>query len=246
MNLRIYHCNLVIIKDKKKSKSRFITPPKKSKKKPYMLYYPENPGECDIVFRPSIEGLKEDEYSKGLLREFENINILNLLETENSPIKINFEYLCKKLGLNEKEVKKLFRKNHEMRLLPGLTINYDHAQWLKHSIEKGCLLVTICIEKYDYEKEDILPNAVYKEIKEIRDHIVGKGVLNKVFLMPDAHLTEKENLGKRWLKNIDMMGKIAEKLKENGFEVQLNSFGYTKDLKLAIDGHHLGYVFRHL
>ena len=253
MKLHIYHCNLVVIEDRMSSPSgggkfgsnkpsgihEYLTPHRESD----IHFLPPN-SKFNIPWVPNEESrptwLTPDILAK-LLEEFRSVDIF---DPENSPVYVNWSALEDRLQLSRDQLQLLMGKADEMGLLRRLTIDYDHARWMRHSSIKGCLVVMVCVEQTDYENEGVVRLSC-NEIINIRSSIIDvEDTLTKVFLVPNVHLTGKRCVGEDHVKNGKILNAMKVELETLGLEVELNSYGYAKNIILAICAHKLGYVFR--
>jgi hypothetical protein len=187
-----------------------------------------------------------------ILSEFQKLSLFeqgDVDELGNGLIDIRMEYLVEKTGAkDEAEANRILRRLNAMGLLRGLTIDYDHSKWMKHSRIKGCLVVNVCIVKSDYAKKG-LEKKVASVILDLRKKILRgfkKGILKHIFIIPNAHLAPSNELGGNPEKEISILKAIKEELIGQGFDVVLNSYGYAKDIVEAINAYKGGYVFRNL
>ncbi|MFW6118085.1 MAG: hypothetical protein ACOC6R_01150 [Chloroflexota bacterium] len=66
--------------------------------------------------------------------------------------------------------------------------------------------------------------------------------IKKVFIIPNAHLTP--DLGQQHERNTQILQGIARNLIDAGFDTELNSYGYPKDIQMMIVGHEQEYILR--
>ncbi|RZB28863.1 MAG: hypothetical protein AEth_01739 [Candidatus Argoarchaeum ethanivorans] len=236
MKIHIYHTGLAVFRD-----TPFST---KNRRKPKNLFlWPKEPGKKDINFKPWMNDLQKDGQTKQLIKIFEHID---LMDTNNSPIILRRDWIAEKLGISRDELEALLAKLHEMRLLDALTIEFDHRKWLRHAETKGCLVVMVCIEEKDYERDNIEQLATDTITKAYHDlfgvEIQLKKKIKKIFVIPNAHLSS--DIGTDHKRNLKILNRIVNNLKKLGFDVALNSYGYAKDIELAIIGHPQEYVLR--
>ena len=238
MKINIYHCNMVIIEDKRISPS--------IDKKGDSLPFPSEKGKANVCIKPDISGLELSNEEKKLLSTFTEIKIKDILK-ENSSINFNYKYLEKRTKLNKNSIKNSLKELSEKKLMPSLTINYQHSNWLKHDTIKGCILVKICFEKNDYKRLDEIKINLFNEIKKYSNTLTGeKQTLDKIVIMPDSHLTGSKNIGKNHSLNIKFLKDLKTHLEKNKFKVYLSSYGYSKNLLFAINAHNIGYNFKEL
>lgn len=252
MKLHIYHCNLAILTDRKPSPTgggKAV-----SNKPAGIIRYPSEPGRADVHFLPVTDSFRmpwprdterpiwlDDNMLSKLLEQFKSVDIF---DPEGSPVLVNWRKLEERLGLDREQLNMLLAKADQMGLLRRLTIEYDHAKWMRWSRNKGCLVIMTCVEKSDYQDGNIVERFC-DEVTTIRDKIVsGSQELTEVIIVPNVHLTTREDIGDDWEKTITLLQNAKRKLEERDFHVQLNSFGYAKNILLAINAHKLGYVFR--
>ena len=237
MKIHIYHTGLAVLRDTPSST--------KNRRRPENLFFwPKEPGKKDINFKPWMNDLKKDEHTKQLIKLFEHID---LADVDNSPIILRRDWIAAKLGgISEGELEALLAKLHEMRLLHALTIEFDHRKWLQHAETKGCLVVMVCIEEKDYERGNIEQLATDTISKAYHDlfgaEIQSKKKIKKIFVIPNAHLSPE--IGTDHKRNLKILNRIVNNLKKSGFDIALNSYGYAKDIELAIIGHPQEYVLR--
>jgi len=233
MKLHIYHCSLASISDRKYSKGRSNRPAR-------ILRNPAKAGEQNVDFEPALDGFGNRKI-KEFLKEFQSVDIFHL---SNSPIQIEWDYVQKKLKMSKDEFEQLRRELYQKGIFRGLTIDYNYDKWMRHSKNKGCLVVMSCVEKHDYEN-DCLAERFCEEVLKIRNSIISENqILDTVVIVPNAHFTEPEQLGQQWDKNIEILETCRSVLREKVMKVKLTSFGYGKNFHLFIHGHKLGYVFR--
>ena len=99
------------------------------------------------------------------------------------------------------------------------------------------LAVFISVEKADETNPE---EVVEKALTEIKD-VAGQIKVSRVFVYPFAHLSSE--LAKPDVA-LEVLRKIEEKLKEEGFEVKRAPFGYYKAFKLSCKGHPLAELSR--
>ncbi len=99
------------------------------------------------------------------------------------------------------------------------------------------LAVFISVEKVD---ETNPAEVVEKAVKEIKD-VASQVGAERVFVYPFAHLSSE--LAKPDVA-LDVLKKLEERLKEEGFEVKRAPFGYYKAFKLSCKGHPLAELSR--
>lgn len=236
MKIHIYHTGLAIFKDISSST-------KNSRRPENLCFWPEESGKKDISFKPWMNDLKKDGKTKKLIKMFAHID---LTDVDNSPIIINRDWIADELEMNRDELEALLAKLHEMRLLHALTIEFDHRKWLQHGETKGCLVVMVCIEENDYKRDNINQLATDTITKAYRDLFgverQSKKRIKKIYIIPNAHLSPE--IGTDHKKNLKILNRIVKKLKGLGFDAALNSYGYAKDIELAIIGHPQEYVLR--
>lgn len=234
MILHLYHCNLASFKDYQAAPGR--------NRPDGTGRYPERPGEADINYIPSTKGFDDDSMGR-LLEVFQSIS---LSDPQSSPIKINWKVLEKRLGMQRSDVRHLLSKADLLGLMSSLTIDYDHESWLRHSKEKGCFVVMTCVEKSDLARDNSECASAYCDaIDEIKSLILNKGhTLNNVFVIPNGHLAPRAGNGLPWEQALDVLLAIPPALRSRGYDASMNSYGYTKRIKLGINAHKLGYVLR--
>jgi hypothetical protein len=209
--------------------------------------WPLKAGEADINYLPPTSGFDPPDLGE-LLDLFQEID-LDRPESE-SPILVNWEYLERKLGLSREAVDALWHLAAQRGLMKSLTIDYDHERWLRHSRDKGCLVVMSCVEATDLDREvgeiaECYCNVVDKLVKVPPPH----GLLNKehslshVYVVPNGHL-DRAGSGIGWKSALEVLKALPPALEQRGYDAMLNSYGYEKLIKLAINAHKLGYVLR--
>lgn len=236
MKIHIYHTGLATFKD--------LSSSTKNRRRPENLCsWPDESGKNDICFKPWMNDLKKEGMTKELVKMFEHID---LTDVNNSPIILNRDWIVAKLGIDRDELEALFAKLYEMKLLDALTIEYNHKKWLQHCETKGCLVVMVCIEENDYEKHNIKQLATDIITKAYQDlfgvEIQSKKRIKTIYVIPNAHLSP--DIGTDHKKNLTILKGIVNNLKRLNFDTVLNSYGYAKDIELAIIGHPQEYVLR--
>ncbi|ASJ12101.1 threonine--tRNA ligase [Thermococcus thioreducens] len=99
------------------------------------------------------------------------------------------------------------------------------------------LAVFISVEKVDETNPE---EVVEKALTEIKD-VAGQVKANRVFVYPFAHLSSE--LAKPDVA-LDVLRKLEERLRDEGFEVKRAPFGYYKAFKLSCKGHPLAELSR--
>jgi hypothetical protein len=95
-----------------------------------------------------------------------------------------------------------------------------------------------------------LASAFADMIEELVREAPPKGLLNeghelrRVFVVPNGHLNARSGPGLDWTKALTVLRALPPELEERGFEVELNSYGYEKLIRLAINAHKRGYLLR--
>lgn len=234
MILHVYHCSLAVITD-------YTSAPGRNRPEGTGRF-PERPGEADVAYLPPVDGFDDPSLGR-LLRVFRQIDLADL---DNAPVRLNWDVLEGTLGLNRAQVRELLTKADEQGLLQRLTIDYDHRQWLRHSREKGCLVVMTCVEETDLKRHISEYVREYCDtIDEIRNGILNEDqTLRHVFVVPNGHLAPRAGAGLPWQDALRVLDELPAGLRQRGYEAQLNSYGYTKIIRLAINAHKLGYVLR--
>lgn len=250
MILQIYHCNLVIIKDKRGSKSSKA----RSTRPTGIERAITEVSESDIHFLPPTEHfitvkghdysgqpiIQREELLGRFLAEFQEVQVFDQLGNEF--IRIEWEALAKKLGVSMEELERVKRVAKERGLLFSLGINYNLQKWLQHSVCKGAFVVMTCIEDLDYSNIN-LANQFALEIAELRDAMINPkhgDFFNTVFVVPNVHIADTERVGQRHNENRQILEACCEKLRKLHFHVQLNSYGWAKTIFLGIVGHQAG------
>jgi hypothetical protein len=253
MILQIYHCNLVLIQDKRGAGSS----KGKSKQVESMKPYISKLGENDFSFYPSTEDFisvshamssnrkitsieSEDDMGR-LIEKFRNIDLAS-----EDFINIDWEKLAVNLNISLDRVLKLRDRAYSRGLLRNLTIEYDLQKWLHHSRNKGVIVVMTCIEACDYDNPEIGSSFV-EELTFLRDNMINTNhgdFLNIVIIVPNVHLAEESNLGCDHEKNLDILTECRDNLQEVGYCASINSYGRAKTLILGIVGHQAGGFIR--
>lgn len=241
MKIHIYHCALAVFKD--------IAPRSKKSRPVDLRRWPNELGQCDISFNPLLNDLKEDGKTKKLVKLFEHID---LMDTANSPIILRRDWIAEQLEIDGTELNSLLAKLYSMRLFCTLTVEYDFRKWLQHSKTKGCLVVMVGIENPDYDKpriENLASDAIkgaYLDLlhsgNEEREVDPADIRIKKVFVIPNAHLSP--DLGQNHERNTQILQRIVRNLIDEGFDTELNSYGYPKDIQIMIVGHEQEYILR--
>jgi hypothetical protein len=231
--LHIYHCNRVIARDKRRAVGR--------NRPDTIVRYPERPGGADIEFEPPADGFGSSELG-ALLEAFRDVPI----DDDQSFVTIDYERLASRLSIPRGRVEQLVRRAGARRLLTSLTNRYDNDRWMSASTDKGCLLVMACVEQLDLSRtHDDVVGAFRTAVCEIRNGIIGASQeLRTVFVMPNVHLGPRLELATDSSAIVSLISAASNSLKDEGFEVQMNSFGYSKNLEFSINAHPLGYVLR--
>jgi hypothetical protein len=170
---------------------------------------------------------------------------IDLADLTHSPIKMNWKHIEATLGCSRKDVFQLFEEADAKGLLRALTIQYDHEQWLKHSREKGCLVVMTGIERGDLARDPKeRADAFCGAIDLVKRDVVGSGqVLKHVFVVPNGHLAPRAK-PVPWEDALTVLKTLPPALSKRRYKAALNSFGYPKLIELAINAHKVGYVLR--
>jgi hypothetical protein len=231
--LHIYHCNLAIIRDYRKSQGR--------NRPDGTGRYPITPGEADVEYLPSTKNFGDPQMAK-LLDMFQKIDLADLA---HSPLKWDWRFIENALGCTRQDVHRLLANADRMGLLKGLTIDYDHEQWMKHSKEKGCLVVMTGIEKADLSRgADERADAFCDAIDEVKHDITGPGhVLREIFVVPNGHLAPRAE-PVEWTEALEVLKTFPPALKRRRYRARLNSYGYPKLIELAMSAHKRGYLLR--
>ncbi len=233
MILHIYHCNLAVIRDYHGSQGR--------NRPDGTGRFPERPGEADVEFLPPTNAFGDPQIGE-LLEMFRRIDLADL---GNSPLKWDWKYIENTLGCTRQDVHKLLEEADSKGLLRGLTIDYDHEQWMRHSREKGCLVVMTGIEQNDLSRDpDERVRAYCDAIDEVKRDVTGSGhVLRHVFVVPNGHLAPRAK-PVDWEKALAVLKTFPPALKRRRYKAQLNSYGYPKLIELAMSAHKRGYLLR--
>lgn len=233
MILHIYHCNLAIIHDYHGSQGR--NRPEGTGR------FPEQPGEADVDFLPATNRFGDTQLGE-LLEMFQKIDLGDL---RNSPLKWDWRYIESTLGCTRPDVHRMLEEADRKGLLKGLTIDYDHEQWMQHSQEKGCLVVMTGIEHSDLSRDPKERTQAYCEtIDDVKRDITGPGhVLQRVFVVPNGHLAPRAK-PVDWEKALEVLKTFPPALNRRRYKAQLNSYGYPKLIQLAMNAHKRGYLLR--
>ena len=210
--------------------------------------WPEKAGEADIQFLPPTEAFKDPDLGK-LLSIFQEIN---LDESEwETPVLVNWKYLERSLRLPRQKVEALMHEARKLGLMRQLTIDYDHERWLRHSRVKGCLVIMTCVEQTDLERDiDEIATKYCDTVDRLTKEKVPRGLLSdgqelrRVFVVPNGHLDARSGPGLDWKEALSVLQELPPALTKRGYDVTLNSYGYEKLIRLAINAHKLGYTLR--
>lgn len=247
MILHIYHCSQVHITDRAKSHGRgYSDRPKQLRP---IARYPEQSNIADIHFDLSLDETLSDLVN--LIGQFQSIHIPTPATAKKSVdtpvhIKVDWPKLARKIGVSMDRLTALMNEAINLGLLKGLTIEYDFERWMRVSHEKGCLLVMAFVEKSDYTRIMEVTEGTCTEVLTIRDQLTKSGydVIKQAYIVPNAHLGDGDKAGSDMTRNVAILESIKNKLADRGLLTQLNSFGYAKTLRLVINAHKLGYVYR--
>jgi len=232
MKLQIYHCSLAIFSDRRES----------NKPEGVQHYIDEDSG-THIEFRPIIKSTSLGPKAEMLLKEFQEIDLHNLYE---SPLRLNWIYICNKLGVAEGDAKTLLDMLYGKRVLCQLTTALDYEAWLEVMDHKGCLVLMSCIEGKDYNVASEVLEKVVNEIKTIRSQLIGMNYdLRDIIIVPNVHLATQDELGPDHEANWSILTQLKKGFINEGFNTKLASYGCAKFVRLVIHGHPLGYIFRH-
>lgn len=249
MILHVYHCSQVHITDRAKHHGRgYSDRPRQLRP---ITRYPDLPNLADIHFDLVLGESLSDLVN--LIEQFRSIHIPTSAtdkEALDAPIRlvVDWRKLARKMHINQDRLKALMNEAVNLGLLKNLTIEYDFERWMSVSRDKGCLLVMAFVEMSDYTRGGEIPEMACAEILKIRDGLINSGydVIRHAYIVPNAHLGDRDNLGDDMNKNIAILETVRDKLSVRGLAVQLNSFGYAKTLRLVINAHKLGYVYRRI
>lgn len=131
---------------------------------------------------------------------------------------------------------------HRMGVIEGLTLAYNHGRWMRASREKGCHVVMVFIEEADYTGEigDVTTEAA-RPIGTIVEDVTGpdrRNGIRRIFLVANVHIGGRSRPGHDRDRNLEFFETTtAYCLVKKGYTVQVNSYGYTKSVQLAIHGH---------
>jgi hypothetical protein len=233
MILHIYHCNLAVIRDYRGSQGR--------NRPDGTGRFPATPGAADIEFAPITEMFGDPQISR-LLQMFQHIDLTDLT---NSPIKWNWKYIEGTLGCTRQDVHRLLEEVDAKGLLSALTIDYDHEQWMKHSREKGCLVVMTGIEQADLSRDpDERARAFCEAIDAVKRDVTGpEHILRHVFVVPNGHLAPRAE-PVNWEEALEVLKTLPPALNRRRYKAKLNSYGYPKLIELAMSAHKRGYLLR--
>lgn len=234
MILHIYHCTLVEIRDYRAAPGR--------NRPDGTGRHPERPGEADIHYEPPTRAFEDDALGR-FLALFQSIDLAN---TPKSPVRINWKFLENRLGLKRAELLKLKSKADRLGLMQRLTIDYDYEVWMQRSNDKGMLVVMTYVEEHDLNRDPAEYTEAYCDtIDEVRKDILNaRQTLTKVAVVPNGHLAPRTEPGTSWQEAVDVLKALPGALAKRGYEAELNSYGYTKVLNLAINAHKRGYLLR--
>jgi hypothetical protein len=103
-----------------------------------------------------------------------------------------------------------------------------------------------CIEETDLARETSERARAYCDtIDAVQQSIVNPDqVLQHIFVVPNGHLAPRSGPGLPWREALEVLQELPPALAERGYVAALNSYGYTKQISLAISAHKLGYVLR--
>jgi hypothetical protein len=190
---------------------------------------------------PPTRAFGDPQMSK-LLEMFQRIELGDLT---NSPLKWDWRYMERELGCTRQDVHRLLQTAGRKGLLRRLTNDYEHEEWMKHSQEKGCLVVMSGIEQEDLERDPGERAAAYCEAVDlVKRDVTGPGhVLRDVFVVPNGHLAPRAD-PVEWQKALAVLQTFPPALKQRRYRARLNSFGYPKLIQLAIHAHKRGYLLR--
>lgn len=243
MILHVYHCSLALVEDRTQhSKSS----------RPTAYSEPSAPGESDFCFKPNATDLMDRDLGR-IAAEFQSLGMDQLLDGSASAVSINYDYLSRKLQIPVATLKNRLRKLREMRIIPGLAIDYDYEKWMQHSFVKGCIVVMAFVEAQDYQRDhEELARSFAHAILTVRISLLdqhGKYQLNRICIVPNAHLSDPDKLGPDPAQNLAILGRCRQELISHQLRVDLASYGYAKNLDLVlhhyhIHGHKVGYLYR--
>lgn len=240
MILHLYHCTLAELRDYKQSGGR--NRPLGTGK------WPPNAGSADLTYLPPTTGFTDPDLGQ-FLSLFQAID----LDEPDwiSPVMINWDYLEESLGLSRERLNELLHRAKKLGLLRRLTIDYDHERWLRHSREKGCLVIMTCVEESDLRRA--IPELASAYCEVIDDLVKAKppqGLLAEgqeirtVFVVPNGHLNPRSGPGIAWESALPVLRALPDALHEAGYDASLSSYGYEKLIRLAINAHKRGYTLR--
>lgn len=234
MILHLYHCNLARFRDYKAAPGR--------NRPDGTGRFPERPGLANIDYLPPTTHFADPALGK-LLELFQSIDLDNRAD---SPIRINWKFLEKALGLPREKIRELLSEASTRGLMHTLTIDYDHECWLRQSSEKGCFVIMSCVERQDLERDrKECVEAYCDAVDEVREAVLNDGhTLRNVFVIPNGHLAPRAGNGLPWREALSVLMDIPPALEKRGYEAALNSYGYTKLIDLGINAHKIGYVLR--
>ena len=234
MIVHLYHCSLAVISDYLGAPGR--NRPAGTGRSPAW------PRRSDIRYLPPTTDFGDTSLEHAL-RLFQAIDLADL---ENSPVRLNWKYLERELGLSRTEIRGVLRRADARGLLSRLTIDYDYERWLRHSRDKGCVVAMTCVEEADLVRDGTeRARAFCRAVTEMVDSIINsKQVLRHVFVVPNGHLAPRSGAGLPWEEALAVLETLPPALEREGFDAKLNSYGYTKIMSLAIHAHKLGYLLR--
>lgn len=235
MVLHLYHCNRAIIKDKPGSVGR---------NRPHNIQrYPSRPGLADFVYEPPTDGFATPGLGS-LLALLQNVD----LTAEDSVLQVKWDIVAQRLGVDRDAAMRLLEQAHAQRLVDHVTIAMDHNQWMKHSDNKGCLVVMACAEQQDIRRSDSeIAEGVVSTVRDCLSRITNAAQwIDWICLVPNVHLAPREPAPEDGgARALEMLVATRNRLDHDiSSGVHLASFGYSKIIDLAINAHPIGYQIR--
>lgn len=235
MILHLYHCNRAIIKDKPGSVGR---------NRPHNIQrFPTRPGQADFVYEPPTDGFKDPQLGS-LLSLLQDVDVT----AEDSVLEVKWDTVARRLGVDRGTAEGLLEQAIAQRLVDRLTIAVDHNQWMKHSDNKGCLVVMACAEQQDSRRDDTeIAEGVASVVRDCLTRITNSSQwLDWLCLVPNVHLAPREPVPEDGgARALEMLIATRDRLNDDfSGGVHLASFGYSKIIDLAINAHPIGYQIR--
>ena len=181
-----------------------------------------------------------DRTMAALIAEFEAIDLENLHDTA---IQIRRDYLCRKLGVDNRGLTRLMAEARSQKLLRMLSVDKHPGAWVEKCSEKGYLVVMASVEKGDVARDDLV-ERFRTEIGTLGSQLASEGhTLKRIVLVPNAHITSRNELETDSGNATEVIARLRSSLEEDGFVVHEASFGFGKRVNLTILGHARSYTF---